>query len=123
MKSVILSVLLVLASSNSYADDDLWRISLGHGNNVVGCNIDSVSEQNLFLSCGTSTAQVSVDSIFTLRFEKSSGVGRGILYGALGGMVTGAALGYLTTQGSKNQLLGPDVAALAGGAEEWASGW
>ncbi|NNK88213.1 MAG: hypothetical protein HKO90_08020 [Flavobacteriaceae bacterium] len=55
--------------------------------------------------------KISAEEIIEIKLRRKGKVGKGVLYGALGGMVVGAAAGASDDSG----YLGPEFGALAGG--------
>jgi hypothetical protein len=120
--SIVVSMCLVLVIFQSgLAQDPTWEVSTTRGDTLTACLLLSVDDSVLAVTCGGRSKRIPVDSITRLRKVQPSKFWTGVGYGALGGVVIGAAVGLATYSKPEPRPgewvlidLGPGFAAAAG---------
>jgi len=121
MKNIAaLLVFIPISAFTAFAQSSGWTVYIRSHEPVFPCTLIGIENEQIQLSCDSLKMNVAIDSVQMLAREKETHFWAGAGYGALAGVVVGAAVGLVMYEKPKPSGyftldLGPAVSAVGGG--------
>jgi len=121
MKNIAaLLVFIPISAFTAFAQSSGWTVYIRSHEPVFPCTLIGIENEQIQLSCDSLKMNVAIDSVQMLAREKETHFWAGAGYGALAGVVVGAAVGLVMYEKPKPSGyftldFGPAVSAVGGG--------